>query len=140
MNPLELLRAATRLLVAWLFLDAGVDVLRRPEGRAQVAGHLFDALQHMLPGLPDERVALVRANAVVQVVAGSLLALGRYPRLAALTLAVSLVPTTIGGHPFWRDADPARKRQNRVHFNKNLAILGGLLFIVATPSRQRRVG
>ncbi len=139
MNAGELLRAGTRLLVAWVFLDAGVDVLRKPEPRVETAGHLFDALQGTLPGWPEDRVAVVRANALVQLVAGALLALGVYPRLTAAVLALSLVPTTIGGHPFWLYDEAARKRQNRVHFNKNLAILGGLLFIVAAP-RRRRIG
>jgi putative oxidoreductase len=130
---LGLLRLATRLLLAWVFLDAGVDVLRNPEPRAKAAGHLFDTVQSAAPGLvPDDRAALVRANAATQLVAGGLLGLGVLPRLAALVLALSLVPTTVGGHPFWRDDDPARKRQNRTHFNKNLAILGGLLLIVAS--------
>jgi uncharacterized membrane protein YphA (DoxX/SURF4 family) len=135
----DLLRAGTRLLVSWVFLESGVDVLRKPEARAQTAGHLFDALQGSVPGWPEDRIALVRANAAVQVVASALLALGINPRLTAATLALSLIPTTIGGHAFWRDDDAARKRQNRLHFNKNLAILGGLLFIVVAP-RRRRIG
>ncbi|MBV9355909.1 MAG: DoxX family protein [Chloroflexi bacterium] len=139
MNAVELLRAGTRLLVAWVFLDAGVDVLRKPEPRAETAGHLFDALQGTVPGMPEDRLLLVRANAGVQVVAGALLALGVNPRITAATLALSLIPTTIGGHAFWREDDAARKRQSRVHFNKNLAILGGLLLIVVAP-RRRRIG
>ncbi len=139
MSGPDLLRAGTRLLVSWVFLESGVDVLRKPEPRAQTAGHLFDALQGKVPGWPEDRIAIVRANAALQVVASALLALGINPRLTAATLALSLIPTTIGGHAFWREDDATRKRQHRLHFDKNLAILGGLLFIVAAP-RGRRIG
>jgi uncharacterized membrane protein YphA (DoxX/SURF4 family) len=64
---------------------------------------------------------------VVQVGGGALLAVGIFPRLAGLALAGSLVPTTFAGHPFWQIEDPTQRAQQRVHFLKNAAILGGLL-------------
>jgi P-loop Domain of unknown function (DUF2791)/DoxX len=41
---------------------------------------------------------IVRGNGAVQVVGGALLASGTLPRLAALTLAGSMIPTTVAGH------------------------------------------
>jgi uncharacterized membrane protein YphA (DoxX/SURF4 family) len=70
---------------------------------------------------------LVRLNAAVQLGAGLLLATGRFPRLAALALAGSLVPTTLAGHRFWEESDPQAKTNEIHHFIKNLSILGGLL-------------
>ena len=35
---------------------------------------------------------------------------GRVPRLASLVLAASIVPTTLCGHPFWEETDPAQAR------------------------------
>ena len=49
--------------------------------------------------------------------------------LAALGLAASLVPTTLGGHAFWTHDDPAQRTNQRNHFNKNLGLLGGLLVV-----------
>ena len=43
----------------------------------------------------------VRINGGVQVAAGALLTLNKLPRLAALALAATLVPTTAAGHRFW---------------------------------------
>jgi uncharacterized membrane protein YphA (DoxX/SURF4 family) len=40
---------------------------------------------------------------------------------------VSLVPTTLAGHPFWHEADQAARAQQRIHFLKNVAMLGGLI-------------
>jgi putative oxidoreductase len=68
-----------------------------------------------------------RGDALVHVAAGGMLAAGILPRLAALTLAGSLVPTTFGGHRFWEIEDPMQRAQQRTHFLKNTAILGGLL-------------
>ena len=59
------------------------------------------------------------------------LALGVFARPASLALAASLVPTTLAGHAFWQETDPAAKAQQRIQFLKNLAMLGGLLLAAA---------
>jgi uncharacterized membrane protein YphA (DoxX/SURF4 family) len=69
----------------------------------------------------------VKVNAAVQVVAGTLLTLNKFPRLAALALAGSIVPTTLAGHRFWEEDDPTRKVGQQIHFFKNASMLGGLL-------------
>jgi hypothetical protein len=40
---------------------------------------------------------------------------------------VDLVPTTYAGHRFWETDDKQERMQQRIHFLKNLSILGGLL-------------
>jgi putative oxidoreductase len=127
-------RAAARFLVAAIFLSGGVDVLRDPEPRVRVAKAFLDRLEGVAPWLVRDRVALVRANAAVQILAAGALATGRRPREAALALAASLVPTTLGGHRFWEHEDPAQRSQQRTHFLKNAAILGGLLFAAESES------
>jgi len=125
----------TRPLLAWLFIYGGWDAARHPEGRAKLAGPTVDRMLSLVPVPGMDRVALVRANAVLQIVAGSTMTLGILPRLSALALAGSLIPTTIGGHPFWTIDDPGPRAQQRTHFNKNLAILGGLLTEASRPKR-----
>jgi hypothetical protein len=48
--------------------------------------------------------------------------------------------TTLGGHAFWRFDDPTRPSQQQVHFDKNLAILDGLVLaaVLDTPDTRRR--
>ena len=46
-------------------------------------------------------------------------------------LAGSLIPTTIAGHPFWPVDSPAERRNQEIHFLKNLGLLGGLLLAAA---------
>ena len=42
-------------------------------------------------------------------------------------LAASLVPTTAAGHRFWEESDPAQRANQRIHFFKNVSMLGGLM-------------
>jgi uncharacterized membrane protein YphA (DoxX/SURF4 family) len=81
-------------------------------------------------GLPTDTEQLVRLNGVAQVVAGTTLALGWFPRISALVLAGSLVPTTLAGHRFWEEDDPKARAQQTTHFLKNIGLLGGLLLTV----------
>jgi uncharacterized membrane protein YphA (DoxX/SURF4 family) len=49
------------------------------------------------------------------------------PRLSSTVLAASMLPTTIAGHPFWREEDPALKNTQRLNFFKGISLVGGLL-------------
>lgn len=127
-------------MLASVFVSGGVRTLRHPEHAAKqaepVSERITAATEHTAPWLPTGPVALVRANAAVQVGGAALLASGKLPRLAALALAASLVPTTVVGHAWWRYRDPAQRAHHRNHFLKNVAILGGLaLTAVDTQGR-----
>jgi uncharacterized membrane protein YphA (DoxX/SURF4 family) len=132
------LRLTVQLLLAWVFVRNGLDVLRKPEPRVATASWLLDMVHDLAPFLPADNRLLVRANAALQVGAGGLLALGQQRQLAALLLLASMVPTTIGGHAFWRHDDPMSRSQQRIHFDKNLAIVGGLLAAALDTSDRRR--
>ena len=123
---MTLVRRVARPLLASMFVVGGLDALRHPGARADKAAPLVDKLAEPL-GLPDDPELLVRANGAAMVAGGALLAVGRLPRVAASVLAASLVPTTIAGHPFWEEQDPAARKQQRTHFLKNLGLLGGVL-------------
>ena len=81
-------------------------------------------------GLPAAPVLL--ALAVLFELGGGLgLLLGLQTRLAALALVVFLIPTTLVFHNFWAFQGQEQQMQ-MINFLKNLAIMGGLLHIVAT--------
>ncbi len=42
-------------------------------------------------------------------------------------LAASLLPTTIAGHAFWQEQDPAARKVQRLNFFKGVSLVGGLL-------------
>jgi putative oxidoreductase len=123
------LRAAARILTGSTYVLLGFDALRAPGGRVDQAAPVLAAIRKGVP-LPADDELVVRANAGLQVLAGALLAAGLAPRLSALALAGSLVPTTLAGHSYWALDDPAARKLQRVQFHKNLAMIGGLLFAV----------
>jgi len=133
-------------MLAAIFVTSGLDALRHPAGRAQAAAPLVKALAGRL-NLPDDPEMMVRANGATMLAAGTMLGLGRFPRLAALALAGALVPTTYAGHAFWTIKDPAARAQQKVHFLKNVGLLGGVLLASVDTAgqpglayRARRVG
>ncbi len=136
MRPaMPLIRAAARLLTGSTYAVLGFDAFQSPGGRVAMAGPMLAGIRQAVP-LPATDAAIVRANGAVQAVGGLLIALGLFPRTAALAVAASLVPTTIAGHPFWAENDADSRKLQRIHFHKNMAMLGGL-FLVFTDAQHR---
>jgi putative oxidoreductase len=127
---MKLTRRIPSALLAPMFIVGGLDAARKPEAKAGRASAVTDKVIEAV-GVDAETEQLVRLNGSVQVVGGVLLALGIVPRVAAAALAVSLVPTTLAGHAFWAEEDPQARSMQRTQFLKNLAMLGGLLLVVA---------
>ena len=136
---MTIIRRVARPMLAAVFVSSGIDTLKHPEKRVENAGPVTDKLGSSLP-LPDDTEQLVKVNAGVQVGAGILLGLGRFPRLAAAALAGSLVPTTAAGHRFWDEEDPATRAQQRLHFLKNVGLLGGLLLAAVDTAGAPSLG
>ncbi len=88
--------------------------------------------------MPDDTEQAVRLNGAVQLTAGVLLAIGWLPRLSALAIAGTLVPTTAAGHRFWESDDEQERAQQRIHFLKNLAMFGGLLIAAGDTAAGHR--
>ncbi|MGD0061949.1 MAG: DoxX family protein [Streptosporangiaceae bacterium] len=128
---MPVLRAFARPMVASIFILQGYDTLRHPERVAAAAEPVVRPLAERVPAVPAKTEQAVRLNGAVQLAAGSLLALGRFPRLSALAIAATLVPTTLAGHRFWEEDEDKDQAQQRIHFLKNLSMFGGLLIAAA---------
>lgn len=128
-------RSAARALLSGIFVMSGARAVANPEPFVTRAKTVTDRVgplaERINPRLPSDPEALVRLNGAVQVAAGLMLATGRFPRPAAAALAGTLVPTTLAGHPFWSEHDPALRAQHQNQFLKNLGLLGGLLLAAA---------
>ena len=127
---MHLIRVVSRPLLAAMFIYGGYDAIRNPEGKAPRAEKVAPRIVHAV-GIDAETTTLVRFNGAVQVGAGVALAVGLLPRISALALAGSLVPTTLAGHRFWEEDDPKARSAQTLQFLKNTAMLGGLLMVVS---------
>jgi putative oxidoreductase len=106
---------ASRFLLSGIFLFSGANKIF---AIAQTQSYMASKGMHM--------TGLFLVLAILFEVCGGLsVLLGYFPRLGALALILFLLPTTIVFHREF--SDPGQV----VHFAKNLAILGGLLAILA---------
>ncbi len=122
---MTLVRRVARPMLAAIFVVQGLEQLRHP---AALKAKVAPFAEQVAPlGLPNDPELLVRANGAAMVGGGALLATGRIPRLAALALFGSLVPTTYVAHPFWEKSDAQTRATQRIGFLKNLGLMGGLL-------------
>ena len=135
---MTLLRAVARPMLASMFVYGGATALRSPGPRAEKAQPTADLIKKVAPSLPVNGSNLTRVNGAVQLVAGLALATGHVPRLAALTLAATLPPTSFVGHPYWNETDPAARANQRIHFLKNVSMTGGLLMATLDPEPHKK--
>jgi uncharacterized membrane protein YphA (DoxX/SURF4 family) len=120
-----IVRRSGQALLGAMFVRVGFDAAREPGMRTRRAADL---------GVPLDPETAVRCNGAAMVAGGSALIIDVLPRLAAAGLVVSMIPTTLAGHAFWKhDHGPDRTAQ-QVQFAKNLGLIGGLLCIVATSA------
>lgn len=135
-------RTIARPMLASIFVVGSAAALKNPSASATkaspVTARVVPLLQKAGIPVPTDPEAVVRLNAAVQIGAGLALATGRMPRLSAAVLAASLVPTTVAGHRFWEAEDPTQRSQQRVHFFKNVSMLGGL--IIASGDTEGKPG
>jgi putative oxidoreductase len=141
---MSLSRRIARPLLASMFVVGGADSLRYPEGKVKMAEKVTRPMSEHIEALPDDAALLVRINGGVQVTAALLLSVGKFRRLAALALIGSIIPTTYAGHRFWEELDEEKRTQQRIHFLKNLGLLGGLILAAfdteGVPSLSWRLG
>lgn len=104
-----------RILIAYIFVTAGISKLGAPAATmTMLAGH----------GLPVPVAAYI-VTVIVELGFGLLLLFGFQTRLAGIVLAIWCVATALVAHTNFAD------RNMEIHFFKNIAMAGGLLFVFA---------
>lgn len=92
MSPIRFL---ARPMLAAGYISNGVDRLRRPEAAAATIGPLLNMARKRID-VPIDAPTLARATGAAQVAAGSLLAIGRFPRVSATILVGTYLLDTVG--------------------------------------------
>ena len=116
-NPLALIG---RLLLAYFFIPAGIGKIG---GFAGTVGYIASI------GLPLPEVGAVLAI-IVEVGVGLMLLLGFKTRWAALILMVFTLAASVFFHNYWALPE-AQAAMQKLMFNKNLGVAGGLLAFAA---------
>lgn len=112
-----------RVLLSLIFLMSGISKIFNFGQTASYMGNV---------GLPMPEILLV-ATIVIEVVGAVMIVLGWGARWAGLIIFLWLIPTTFLFHAFW-DVPPDRMRSEMNSFMKNIAIMGGMLYIWAFGS------
>lgn len=108
-----------RILLALIFLMSAVGHLTQSKGMAQYAAS---------KGVPAAEAGVI-VSGLVFALGGIALVLGIWVDLAALALALVLIPVTFMMHPHWKETDPQAKQGEQINFNKNLGLIGAMLIL-----------
>lgn len=76
--------------------------------------------------------AAVLVTGLLLILGGLGVVLGVLPRIALILILIFLVPTTFIMHNFWKEQGDNRMME-RVHFLKNLALVGAALLLLTIP-------
>lgn len=109
-----------RILLANIFIVSGFNKIG---GFAGTAGYMAGK------GLPMVEVLLV-LTILIELGGGLMLLLGWHARWAAFAIFLFVIPATLIFHAYW-GLEPAQMQQQFIQFQKNLAILGGLLYVMS---------
>ena len=110
-----------RILFALLFLGSAFGHLTQSEAMAGYAASR---------GLPQPKLAVLGSGVLI-LVGGLLVLLGIWIDLGALLLVIFLLPTAFLMHPFWKETDAMAKQNEMVSFQKDIALAGAALLILA---------
>ncbi|MCI4009866.1 DoxX family membrane protein [Brevibacterium sp. ZH18] len=124
MSPIRFL---ARPMLAAGYISNGVDRLRRPEAAAATIGPLLTLARKQVD-IPIDAPTLARATGAAQIAAGSLLAIGRFPRLSATILVGTYLLDTVGERIAGDKATSKEEKRDRTERTLiRTSMLGGAL-------------
>lgn len=109
-----------RLCIAAIFILAGVSKFMNFD---ETATYMASKGLTMIP-------LFLFGAATIEILGGLSLVFGYKTRLGAAVLLLFLIPTTLIFHDFWNVGGADRAAQ-QIEFLKNLAIFGGLLYVLS---------
>lgn len=136
-----MIRKIARPMLASVYIADGADTVLNTQAHVEGTQQVLDRIRYVLPRKYAKRISsdpelVTRVVGGTKIGAGSLLALGKAPRISAATLAVLTVPTILARNAFWETQDEEEKRNRRNGFATNIALLGGL-FITSVDTEGK---
>lgn len=83
-------------------------------------------------GVPSPKVG-VFVSGVLLLLGGLGLLFGVSPTASITLLILFLLPVSFFMHPYWKLSDPNARMMEQIAFMKNMALIGALLMLYATP-------
>ena len=105
-----------RICVALIFLMSGINKIMDPQGTQQYMAAM---------GMTTATTLLYVGAIVFEVGGGLSILLGYWARVGAAALFLFMIPTTLIFHSNFGD------QNQMIHFLKNVAMMGGLLYVMA---------
>lgn len=120
-------------MLASTFVADGVDAVLRPQHHVERFKNVTPLLEKagVPPVLTSDAAMITRISGVVSVLSGLMLATGRRPRTAALTLAVLNVPLTLVNNPVWAASGAEQRKRYASGLLRGVSLGGGLLLAAA---------
>src|SRR5437660_8159759 len=112
-----------RVLIGQIFLLSGINKIFH---FSQTAAYMTSK------GMPMVELLLV-LTIIIEVGGSLMIILGWRVRLAAIIFFLWLIPVTLVFHDFWAVPE-AQKMMQLINFQKNIAIMGAMLYIMAFGS------
>lgn len=110
-----------RILICLVFLLSGIS---------KVMAHTMMVGYAASKGVPMAGVA-IGAAAAIELLGGLAVLAGFQTKIVSWLLFLYLIPTTLLFHNFWA-MQGMERMDTQIHFLKNLAIMGGLLFLAGS--------
>jgi putative oxidoreductase len=110
-----------RIFIAWIFIPSGLRKLMDIE---RFSASLTER------GVPMAEL-MAWVGGLVEFIGGLAVLIGVHVRFAAVLMILFTLAAALIAHRFWEFEMPARRMQQSQFF-KNLAIVGGYLFLIAT--------
>jgi putative oxidoreductase len=113
-----------RVLIGLIFVMSGVSKIANPQGTQQYMAAM---------GITTATTFLYAGAVFVELAGGLSLLLGMWAKWGATALIVFMIPTTLMFHTNFGD------QNQTIHFMKNLAMMGGLLYVALYGSGRLSV-
>lgn len=118
---MPLLFVIGRILLGGYFLMNGYNHFKNLEGNIGYAKSKGVAMPKLAVGF----------TGLLLLVGGASIVTGFVTNVGIAVLILFLIPVTFQMHAFWKESDPMKRMGEKINFQKNIALLGAVLMMLA---------